>query len=147
MKRLSTFLPLGMIFLVSCSTPRPMASSEPKFHEAKNADIVVRYYSEDVSRVFKPLQMEGPFLSTFDKDSVIDLAKQQSGRDLAVVILLQFNASDRVKQNWLSPLRQIGYKRIVFLRAEIGMKVDGLSVLENPSEITGQPKAPAEPNV
>jgi hypothetical protein len=147
MKRLPTLLALGMILLVSCSTPRPTAESEPKFREAKNADIIVRHYSETLSRVFKPLQMEGPFLTGFDKDAVIGLAKQQSGRELAVVILLRFNASDRVKQSWLGPLRKLGYKRIVFLRAEKGMEVDGLSILEDPSEITGQPEAPVKPNV
>jgi hypothetical protein len=91
--------------------------------------------------------MEGPFLTTFDKGGVLDLATQQSGRELAVVILLQFNSSDYVKQDWMKTLKEVGYKRIVFLRAEGGMKVNGLPVLENPSEITvGRAKQP-EPNV
>jgi hypothetical protein len=147
MKRLSAILPLGMIFLVSCASQRPMASGGPRFHEANNADVVIRYYSDNVTRILKPLQIEGPFLSTFDRDGVLDLAKKQSGRELAVVVLLQFNASDRVKQGWQAPLRQMGYKRIVFLRAEHGMKVDGLSILEGPSELTDHQNQPAKPNV
>jgi hypothetical protein len=147
MKRLSAVLPLGMIFLVSCSTSRQMANSEPKFHEATNATMVIRYYTDSVNRILKPMQMEGPFLTTFNVAGVLDLAKQQTERELAVVILLPFNASDRVKQNWLTPLKQIGYKRVVFLRAENGTKVDGLSILENPSEITEHPKTAAVPNV
>ena len=145
MKQFLSFLGLGLIFLTSCSTQGPLAKAEPKFHGTMDADIVIRYYTDDVNRVLKPLQMEGPFLTTFGKEAVLDLAKQQTGRDLAVVILLQFNCSDRVKQDWLSPLTQMGYKRVVFLRAENGRKVEGLPILENPTQLTAQPKAPAEP--
>ena len=118
-----------------------------RFNEENNADIVIRYYSDEVNRVLKPLQMEGPFLSTFDKGSVLDLAKQQSGRELAVVILLQFNASNEVKQNWTKMLAGAGYKRIVFLRAENNLKINGLPVLDNPSEITVQQRMQPEPSV
>jgi len=133
-----------MILLTSCATQRANVSVEPKFHEAQAADLVVRFYSENISRILKPIQMEGPFLTSFDRAGVLDLAKQQSGRELAVVVLLQFNSSDRVKQSWLSPLRDLGYKRIVFLRAENGMKIDGLSVLENPHEITDHALSPPQ---
>jgi hypothetical protein len=144
MNKLSSLLALGLISLTSCSTQRQFVKAEPKFYESKNADIIIRYYSESISRILKPLQMEGPFLTSFDRGAVLDLAKQQTGRELAVVVLLQFNASDRVKQSWLTPLTQMGYKRVVFLRAENGRKLDGLPILENPTELTEKPKAPAE---
>jgi hypothetical protein len=147
MKRLSAILPLGMLILTSCSTSHPLGNVEPRFYDTKSADIVVRYYSDNISRILKPLQIEGPFLTSFDKPAALELCKQQSGRDLAVVILLKFNASDAVKQNWLSPLKGMGYKRVVFLRAENGSKVDGLCVLENPTELTVKPAPPAERNV
>jgi len=124
-----------------------MAGAGPKFCEANHADVVIRYYSDNVTRILKPLQMEGPFLSTFDRDGVLDLAKKQAGRELAVVILLQFNASDRIKQSWQAPLKQLGYRRVVFLRAEPGLKVDGLSILEGPAELTDRQNQPAKPNV
>ena len=137
---------LGMTVVTSCTTTqRPSANAEPKFHEAKNADLVVRYYSENISRVMKPLQMEGPFLTSFDRGTVLELAKQQAGRDLAVVVLLQFNSSDRVKRSWLTPLTGMGYKRVVFLRAEEGGKVDGLSIMANPGEPANQPEVTSGP--
>jgi hypothetical protein len=145
MKQFLPLVGLGLILLTSCSTQRFVAKTEPKFHGTMGADIVIRYYTDDVNRVLKPLQMEGPFLTTFNKDGVLNLAKQQTGRDLAVVIMLQFNCSDRVKQNWLSPLTQMGYKRVVFLRAENGRKVEGLPILENPAALTGQAKSPTQP--
>jgi hypothetical protein len=144
MKPLSSLMVLGTLLLTSCATQHQIASSEPKFFESTHADIIVRYYSDNISRIMKPLQMEGPFLTSFDKGAVLDLAKQQAGRDLAVVVLLQFNASDRVKQSWLTPLAGMGYKRVVFLRAENGRKLDGLSILENPTEVTEKPKALSE---
>jgi len=143
----SVLLLLGILGLTSCSTPRPIAVSEPQFTEENNADIVIRHYSEEINRVLKPLQVEGPFMSTFDKEGVLDLAKQQSGRALAVVILLQFNCSDGVKRDWMSLLEELGYERIVFLRAQSGLKINGLPILENPSEITVQQKKQPEPSV
>jgi hypothetical protein len=147
MQRLSLFLVPAIILFTSCATPNQTARSEPKFTEEASADIVVRFYSEQISRVLKPLQTEGTFLSNFNKHEIVDLAKQQSGRDLAVVILLQFNASDAVKRDWLTMLHGVGYKRIVFLRAQSGMKINGLPILENPSEITDQQKTVAGPHV
>ena len=141
MKPFAYLIGLG---LISCSTEQTFQRAEPKFRGTMNADIVIRYYTEDVNRVLKPLQMEGPFLTTFAKEAVLDLAKQQTGRDLAVVIMLKFNCSDRAKREWLDPLTHMGYKRVVFLRAVNGRQVEGLPLLENPTELTGQPKTPAE---
>jgi len=81
--------------------------------------------------VLKPLQMEGRFITTLDKGGVLDLATQQSGRELAVVILLRSNTSDDVKQDWMHILKEVGYKRVVFLRADTpGLKINGLPVLD-----------------
>jgi hypothetical protein len=145
MRQFVSLLGLGLIFLTSCSTPEPLTKAEPKFHGTMGADIVIRYYSEDVNRVLKPLQMEGPFLTTFSKGGVLDLAKQQAGRDLAVVIMLRFNCSDPAKREWLNPLTQIGYKRVVFLRAVNERQLEDLPILETPTALTGGPKAPDEP--
>jgi hypothetical protein len=143
MRQFVSLLGLGLIFLTSCSTQRPAQIAEPKFHGTMGADIVIRYYTDDVNRVLKPLQMEGPFLTTFDKAGVLDLAKQQTGRDLAVVIMVKFNCSDRVKSEWLKPLTGLGYKRVVFLRAINGRQVEDLPILEPPTTIAGESHLPA----
>jgi hypothetical protein len=120
------------MILTSCSTSPPRLATELRFRDERDADIVIRHYSEGVNRVLKPRLMEGPFLSTFDRAGVLELAKQRPGRELAVVILLQFNASDDVKHEWVSQLEGLGYKRVVFLRAECNLKINGLAVLGNP---------------
>jgi hypothetical protein len=74
--------------------------------------------------------MEGPFMSTFDKGRVSELAARQSGRELAVVILLKSNTTEPVKRDWMKILKEAGYKRIVSLRADTpSLKIKGLPVL------------------
>ncbi|MEI6390179.1 MAG: hypothetical protein WCT12_03650 [Verrucomicrobiota bacterium] len=147
MTKTASFLVLGMILLTSCATPNPTALNEAKFSEENSADIVVRYYSDQISRVLKPMQAEGQFLTSFDRGSVLNLAKQQAKRELAVVILLQFNASDTVKRDWMTMLKGVGYKRIVFLRAQKGMNINGLPILESPTEITRHSQMQTRPSV
>ena len=122
---------LGGLFLTSCAAPKQEEAAGPKFTEEQTANIVIRYYSDSISRVIKPLQAEGTFLTSFDKEGVVELAKKQSGRDLAVVILIQYNNLDSIKQAWVERLNGIGYQRVVFLQGQ-GMKINGLSILDNP---------------
>jgi hypothetical protein len=132
MKQQLAWLLLGMLLFTSCATSRQPAVVESRFNEETNADIVIRHYSSEVNRVLKPLQMEGPFVSTLDKGAVISLATQQSGRELAVVILLWSNTSDDLKRHWMKMLQEVGYKRVVFLRADTpSLMINGLPVLDS----------------
>ena len=105
-----------------------------RFSEQDQADLIVRYYTDDTSYVLKPATADGPFLTILKKDAVLALAKRQPGRQLAVVALIHYGAesqADAVKHDWTSLLTEAGYRRIVFLRASTGMKVNGLPVLAN----------------
>jgi hypothetical protein len=129
-----SFLALGVILLTSCrAVPGRLESAEAKFGEEKSADIVVRYYTDQVCRVVKPLKTEGPFLTTYDRGGACAVANEQIGRGLAVVILVRFNAGQEVKQWWLTKLGDLGYKRVVFLRAMEGMQINGLPIMKGPS--------------
>jgi len=60
------------------------------------------------------------------------LAKQQPGRGLAVVILVHYVTeaeAEAVKQDWARQLKEVGYQRVVFLRASSNMKINGLPIL------------------
>ena len=79
---------------------------------------------------------DGPFLAVFNKDAVLDVAKQQPGRELAVVILIHYRAegaAEAVRRNWVSLLKEAGYQRVVFLRASSSMQINGLPVLASGS--------------
>ncbi len=86
--------------------------------------------------------MEGAFLSTFDLNSVLELAKHQPGHELAVVILIFFNTNDSVKTKWVELLKGLGYHRVVFLRGAEGAQINGLSILEDPPASNQPQKAP-----
>jgi hypothetical protein len=80
----------------------------------------------------KPATANGQFLTILKKDAVLALAKQQPGRQLAVVVLIHYRAvsqADAVMHDWTNLLTEAGYQRIVFLHASNGMKVNGLPVL------------------
>lgn len=116
-----------LLFATACSTSRVVW-----FNEQEQADLVVRYYTDDTSYLLKPVKMNGPFLAVLNKDTVLDLAKQQPGRDLAVVILVHYVTADEteaVKHDWMRRLKEVGYQRVVFLRASSDMRINGLPVM------------------
>ena len=129
-------VPASLLFVLllatSCSTPQ--FASTARFTEQEQANLVVRYYTDDTSYVLKPAQTDGPFLSILKKNAVLDVAKRQPGRDLAVVILIHYAAETEaamVKTKWRSLLGEAGYQRVVFLRANGGMQINGLPLLAN----------------
>ena len=116
-----------LLLATACSTPRTA-----RFSEQDQADLIVRYYSEDTSYVLKPTKTDGPFLSILNQEAVLDVAKQQPGRHLAVVVLIRYRAdseAEKVKRTWTTKLTQVGYQRVVFLRALKGMRVNGLQIM------------------
>ena len=130
MIKVSASLLFVLLLGTSCSTPR--ASPQVRFNEQESANLVVRYYTDDTSYVLKPEKTDGPFLRILRQDAVVDVARQQPGRELAVVILIHYGDESQaasVKHKWTNLLTEVGYRRVVFLRALGGMQVDGLPVL------------------
>jgi hypothetical protein len=129
MLKVSALLLLVLFVATACSTPQIA-----RFSEQDQADLIVRYYSDDTSYVLKPSKKEGPFLSILSRDAVLDVAKQQPGHRLAVVILISYSAeseAETVKRAWMTKLTQVGYQRVVFLHGLNGMQVNGLPILAN----------------
>jgi hypothetical protein len=77
--------------------------------------------------------MDGPYQSICDRALLLKLARQQPGRELAVVVLIHYTSAESeepVKLTWVSDLTGLGYRRIVFLRGANGLQVNGLPMLE-----------------
>lgn len=133
MKRISVPVMLVALLFTSCALhPASPYSALPRFNEAEQADVIIRYYSDETSYLLKPAMTEGAFMTILKKDAVLALAKQQPGRQLAVVLLIHYTdegKAEAVKKDWTSLLTQTGYRRVVFLRALNGMQVNGLPVL------------------
>ena len=130
MIKASASLLFVLLLASACSTPRtaPMV----RFTEQDKANLIVRYYTDDTSYVLKPAKTEGPFLSVLKQDAVLDLARQQPGRELAVVMLIHYTCqseTEEVRHKWTNLLTGLGYQRVVFLAAAGSMQVNGLPVL------------------
>src|ERR1039458_9025812 len=97
MIRFLASLLLVALLLTSCALPGSPISTGPRFSEAEQADVIIRYYSEAMSYVLKPATTDGPFLTILKKDAVLDLAKQQPGRQLAVVVLIHYMSESQDK--------------------------------------------------
>jgi hypothetical protein len=127
MIKVSASLLFVLLLATACSTSRVV-----RFSEQEQADLVVRFYTDDTSYLLKPATTNGPFLAVLNKDAVLDVAKKQPGRELAVVILVHYvteREAEAVRQDWLRLLKEVGYQRVVFLRASGDMKVNGLPVV------------------
>jgi hypothetical protein len=132
MIKVSAVLLFVVLLATSCSTPRTARLA--RFNEQEQANLVIRYYTDDTSYVLKPEAKDGPFLSVLNKEAVLEVAKRQPTRQLAVVIMIHHGAESElteVKQKWGTLLTEAGYQRVVILRASKGMQVDGLPVLAN----------------
>jgi hypothetical protein len=119
-----------MLLATACSTPR--TARVVRFHEQDQANLIVRYYSDETSYLLKPQKTDGPFLKVLRRDDVVKFAKQLPGRELAVVILVYYpyqGEADAVKSKWTGLLTRLGYERVVFLGGYGGKRVDGLPIL------------------
>jgi hypothetical protein len=130
MKKVSAALLLAALLATSCSTSRQ--AYEGRFKDQERANLIVRYYTDETSYLLKPLAKDGPFLAVLNKDAVVELAKQQTQRELAVVVLIHYSSESEagvVKRKWTSLLGEAGYQRVVFLHGQGGMRVNGLPVV------------------
>ena len=126
----------GLFLLASCAMPPRSSQAElQRFRGAANADLIVRYYSDQVSHLLKPLTMEGPFYVACERPEVLKLAAQQPKHEMAVVVLIHYCSSpaeNRVKLAWAEDLKRLGYHDIVFLLAGRGREIEGLPILPGP---------------
>ena len=125
----------GLFLFVSCVGPQAGGPELPRFTGAANADLIVRYFSDQVSHVEKPLTMEGPFFTACERPDVLKLAAGQPRHDLAVIVLIRYFSSteeNRVKLGWAQDLKQLGYHSVVFLLAGHPNQIEGLPILPEP---------------
>ena len=103
------------------------------------ASFIFRYYSDPVSYMVKPLKVEpGGFPTIYDQDSVLKLAGEQPGRELAIVVLPFYPGSAlevEAKLSWWKGLTALGYQRIIFVDGRSikpVTRIEGGVILEDP---------------
>jgi hypothetical protein len=124
----------GILQVTACSTPSPAARTA-RFTEEQSADFIARYYSDHTSYALKPAMMDGAYQAICDRDLLLKVARQQPRHELAVVVLIHYPGAateEPVKLAWVNDLQRLGYRRIVFLRGDNKLQVNGLPILEPP---------------
>jgi hypothetical protein len=130
MMKLRALLLVVPLLLTACSTTR--TPPVVRFQEQDRANLIVRYYTDETSYVLKPQATDGPFLSILRRDDVVKVASQSAGRELAVVILVNYpyqGEGDAVMSKWTGLLTGLGYQHVVFLGGYGGKHVNGLPIL------------------
>lgn len=131
-------VPVTGVARIPPSPPGNLKITSP-FTEEETADFIVRYFSDQTSYALKPAMMDGMFRSICDRAYLLKLATQQPRHELAVVVLVHYpeaTVENTAKQAWVRDLKRLGYQRIVFLRGQNSMSVNGLQVLEYPQAPT-----------
>ncbi len=109
------------------------------------ADFVAQYYSDTNSWVLKPLQTEGPFLKVCDRPLLLALARQQEGREKAVIALPSYPTLESEETNkvaWANDLKTLGYQRVVFLRSLPTTNIYKMFLLDDPQTPGAQEPGP-----
>ena len=86
---------LVLLLATACSTSR--TSRVVLFKDQDKANLIIRYYTDETSYVLKPATTEGPFLSVLKQEAVLDVAKQQPARELAVVVLIHYGCRSEIE--------------------------------------------------
>jgi hypothetical protein len=109
--------------------------------DVEQSDFIVHYFDDRTSYLLKPASTSGigghVFFEPCPRTNVLERAAAQPGRELALVVLIHYPAEateKTVKLAWAKDLQKLGYKRVLFCRAD-RVKVDriaGLPVLAGP---------------
>ena len=124
---------LVLLLLTGCSSTEPTA--QPRFREEAAADLVVNFPGWQYTSITRPDTTEGGFMPFYDRVQVQQaLAHLKTGHNLAVVVVSHNYTPEQDlehRQTWSSILGGLGYRRIVFLRAGVTSRLNGLRILED----------------
>lgn len=122
-----------LVLATSCATNQQTLG--PKFREASDANLVIRYSSDSTIFRLKPESFEGRFYRIYNRQQICDETGKSAGeRNLAVVVINYHHVAEverQVKQRWVDNLSNLNYRRVVFLRAADTDEVNGLRVVED----------------
>lgn len=112
-------------FTSSCATN--------SFKEASAVNLELRFYRWDSICITKPDTRDGAFAPVFNVAEVIQEVRQRNvSRDLAVVVVgTGYNETQttRIATEWHKRLGEQGFRRVVILRGNDGMKIGGLPII------------------
>lgn len=127
----AAFLTLAW-FTSSCATN--------SFKEASAVNLELRFYRWDSICITKPDTRESGFVPVLNVAEVIEEIRQRNlSRDLAVVVVgtgYNETQSAQIAAEWNKRLGEQGFRRVVILRGNDGMKIGGLPIIADFASIT-----------
>lgn len=126
-RRLGIYLLLGLLALLasSCATSG--------FKEASTVSLELRFYRWDSVCIAKPDTREGGFIPVLNAAEAMQEIKQRNvPRELAVVVVgtgYNETQSARIAAEWNKRLGAQGFRRVVILRGNDGMKISGMPII------------------
>jgi hypothetical protein len=127
----ATGLAVAVLFSSCTSTP---LDTRPRFHQAAEADVILRFPSWEVINIVKPDTRDQGFITVHPrKEAEQILARPGLGHSMAVVVLGCINTAEQeadYQRAWTTIFDGLRFKRVVFLRAGWGDKIDGLLVIK-----------------
>ena len=136
MKLKSVFLfSVLSLFLAGCATTQNSAQEEPKFRDARDANVVLRFSSWDYTFMTKPFYAEDGYMQQVRRDTFGNVLNRfDVDRNMAVVVVgWQYNGDqlDEILSGWKQTLGGCGFQRVVFLRATKSSELNGSIIVED----------------
>lgn len=119
-----------MSFSTSCSTV-----SLGRFYEEKSANVILEFYGWEAIYMTRPDTRQDGYLPLLSRAQVEhELGNRVMPHDLAVVVIGNTYSATQVPQlagEWKQLLGERGFRRVVFLRAGTGKRINGLPIIED----------------
>ncbi len=138
---------LAVTFLVSCAGVPQQATGGRKFHEEAAADVILRHYRWEHINLTHPEFREDGYLVTLSRSSLGPaFDRLHVKRDLAVVVFGRYYTVEQLgplTSEWVTLLRQQGFKRVVCVHGGGEKSVDGLPIIEDTKSADEAPRQTA----
>lgn len=133
-RRLSLCLLLGLLALIASSC------AITGFKESSAVSLELRFYRWDSICMMKPDTRNNGFSPVFNVGEVTqEINQRKVARDLAVVVVgtgYNDTQSAKIAAEWHKRLDAQGFRRVVILRGNDGMKLSGLPIIADFASVT-----------
>ena len=136
-RKILSWLVLIGAMVASCQST-PTHRNAAKFHEAKAANVVLRFSTWDCIFVAHPELRQDGFLRILRRADVSEVLRSlPMGRDLAVVIVpasYRDESLASVVAEWKALLSETGFQRVVLVRSGIEQQIQGLEIIDDSAQ-------------
>ena len=131
-------LPIVCLFIAGCATGQRSSVNVgygPRFHEASNANVVLRFASWEYTFLVQPEYREDGYYHQLRHDDIAPTLGRMTGpRDLAVVTVgwgYKPEQLEKIVSDWKTLLAGCGFRRVVVVRATMDYEINGAIIVDD----------------